>query len=71
MVELGTVGDPGAVPDAVATTLGIAPQGDAPMTETIAETLAGRRVLLLLDNCEHVLDEASSSSQALLAQRTS
>ncbi len=66
MVALGAVGDPAAVPDAVATTLGIAPQGETPMIETVADTIADRRLLLVLDNCEHILDAAVELVDALL-----
>ena len=54
IVELAGVGDPGAVPAALATVLGITPQSDVPLIETVAETVAGRRMLLVIDNCEHL-----------------
>ena len=44
-----------SVPAAIATVLGITPQGDAPLIDTVADALAGRRLLLVVDNCEHVL----------------
>ena len=40
MVELASVGDPASVPAAIATVLGITPQGDAPLIDTVAEALA-------------------------------
>ena len=46
VVELAAVGDPDAVPAAVATVLGITPQGDTPLIATVAGTLAGKRLLL-------------------------
>ena len=55
LVELGPVGDPDAVPDAIADALGITPQGHAPLIDTVAKAVAGRRLLLLVDNCEHLL----------------
>ena len=58
MVELASVGDPGSVPAAIATVLGITPQGDAPLIDTVADSLAGRQLLLVMDNCEHVLAAA-------------
>ncbi len=66
MVELATVGDPASVPAAIATVLGITPRGDAALIDTIAESLGGRRLLLVMDNCEHVLPAASSASKAIL-----
>ncbi|HYA43992.1 MAG TPA: adenylate/guanylate cyclase domain-containing protein, partial [Acidimicrobiales bacterium] len=46
IVELARVGDPRAVPAALAMVLGIAPQSDVPLIDTVAGTLAGRRMLL-------------------------
>ena len=54
LVELAPVSNPDAVPDAIATALGITPQGDARVIDTVAEAVAGRRLLILVDNCEHV-----------------
>lgn len=67
MVELAPVGDAEAVPDAIATALGITPQGGARVIDTVAESLVGRRVLILVDNCEHVLDAAASAIGEILA----
>jgi len=67
IVAMGTMGDPAVIPDAVATTLGIVPQGETPIIETVAGTIAGRRLLLVLDNCEHVRDAAVELVEALLA----
>ena len=48
--------------------LGITPQGDVPLIETVAETLAGRRLLLVVDNCEHVLAAAASAIATILGR---
>ena len=37
------------------------------MTDSIAQALSGRRLLLVLDNCEHVLDAAADLVEQLLA----
>ena len=68
MVELASVSDPAAVPDAIATALGVTPQGDAPLIEAVAESLAGRQLLLVLDNCEHVHAAARAAIAAMLAR---
>lgn len=68
LVELAAVGDPASVPDAIATALGIAPQADTPLTDTVAEALSGRRALLVLDNCEHVVDAAADVVESILAR---
>ncbi|MFD3532237.1 BTAD domain-containing putative transcriptional regulator [Streptomyces sp. NPDC058664] len=47
---------------------GLRPEGERPLTtgERLAEVLRGRRTLLVLDNCEHVVDEAASLTELLL-----
>ena len=59
MVELASLTDPGLVPASVAEALGV-PEHDA--TNPIAgvtRALADRELLIVLDNCEHVLGSAS------------
>jgi predicted ATPase len=56
--ELAAVTDPAAVPDAVAAVLGITQQPGKTVSESVAAALEGRLRLLVLDNCEHVLDAA-------------
>ncbi len=68
LVELAPVGDPAAVPDAVATGLGITQQPGRTVTESVAEALMGRRLLIVLDNCEHVLDTAADLVETILAR---
>ena len=68
MVELASVGDPASVPAAIATVLGITPQGDAPLIDTVADALGGRQLLLVVDNCEHVLAAAGSAIAAILGR---
>ena len=52
---------PAAVPDAIATTLGITPQAGTPVVQTLADALSGRRALVVLDNCEHVVDAVAET----------
>ena len=65
--ELASVGDPGAVPDAVASVLGITQQPGKSVTESIAAALEGRVRLLVFDNCEHVLNAAADLIEAIFA----
>ena len=67
LVELAPVGDPAALPDAVATALGIAPHPGLSVVDSVVEVLAGRRLLVVLDNCEHLLDAAAGLAEAVLA----
>ncbi|MGQ0467052.1 MAG: ATP-binding protein [Sporichthyaceae bacterium] len=64
-VDLATVADPERVPEAVLDALGVYAKATVP-TVRIVEYLAGRRVLLVLDNCEHVRLGAATLAQALL-----
>src|SRR5271166_3748944 len=66
--ELAAVTDPSAVPDAVAAVLGITQQPGKTVSESVAAALEGRIRLLVIDNCEHVLDAAADLIEAILAQ---
>src|SRR5262249_30519507 len=66
LVELAPIGDPSAVGAAIATALGITPQGVVPLIDTVAEALTGRQLLLLLDNCEHVVAAAAAAVETIL-----
>ncbi len=68
LIELASVSEPDSIPAAIATVLGITPQGDTPLVETVAETLAGRQLLLVVDNCEHVLAGAASAITTILGR---
>jgi predicted ATPase len=65
--ELAAVADPGAVPDAVGTVLGITQQPGKSVSESVAAALEGRVRLLVFDNCEHVRDAAADLVEAILA----
>jgi len=66
--ELAAVTDPAAVPDAVATALGIAQQPGKSVSESVACAQEGRVRLLVFDNCEHVVDAAADLIDLILAQ---
>jgi len=65
--ELAPVGDPAAVPDAIAAILGITQQPGKSVSESVATALDGRVRLLVIDNCEHVRDAAGDLIEAILA----
>jgi predicted ATPase len=67
LFELAAVTDPAAVPDAVAAVLGITQQPGKTVSESVAGALEGRVRLLVIDNCEHVLDAAADLIEAILA----
>ncbi len=55
MVELAPVADAEVVIAAVASTLAVQPQPGVPLPESVVDWFVGRRLLLIVDNCEHVL----------------
>jgi predicted ATPase len=70
VIEFGTVGDPDAVPEAVAAVLGIIQQPGMSLAASIAAGLENRSRLLVFDNCEHVLDASADLAEAILARST-
>jgi predicted ATPase/DNA-binding winged helix-turn-helix (wHTH) protein len=66
LVDLGPLGDPRLVPSTVATVLGLELRAEDPIAELIAG-LREKRMLLLLDSCEHVIDAAAGLAAAVLA----
>jgi predicted ATPase/class 3 adenylate cyclase len=70
LLELATVSDPAAVVDAVAAVLGVTQQPGRSMTDSVAESLEGKALLLVVDNCEHVRDAAAELIDAVLARST-
>jgi predicted ATPase len=57
-VDLSAVSEPQLVPDAIASALGLVGQGRERPQDTLDRGLAGREMLLILDNFEQVLDAA-------------
>jgi predicted ATPase/DNA-binding winged helix-turn-helix (wHTH) protein len=66
IAELGPLSDPDLVSVTVATALGLELAGGAMSPERVAKALSSKRLLLVLDNCEHVINAASSMAEALL-----
>ena len=64
-VDLSGLADPGLVPSAVMSAMGIQDIRDQARTETLTSHLAGRGALIVLDNCEHVLAAAATLAEAL------
>ena len=65
-IDLAPVADPVVVPVTIARTLGLPDQpGRSPM-ETVLRFISDRKLLLLLDNCEHLLDVCGETITILL-----
>ncbi len=65
-VELVSLSDSRLVASTVAATLNLQLQGDTISPETVARTIGRRRMLLVLDNCEHVVDAAASMAETII-----
>ncbi|MGD1171955.1 LuxR C-terminal-related transcriptional regulator [Mycobacterium seoulense] len=65
-VDLAPVTNPLVVPVTLARTLGLADQPGRSTMETVSKFVAGRKMLLVLDNCEHLLDASAALVLALL-----
>ncbi|MBO2446101.1 LuxR family transcriptional regulator [Actinomadura barringtoniae] len=66
LVELSPLGQGSLLTHTIAETLPLADQTTRPMLDVLAEYLAGRRLLVVLDTCEHVLDSCAMVVAALL-----
>ena len=65
-VELSSTSDPDLVPRAVASALGMREMPDLPLTEVLARNLKAREALLILDNCEHLIEACARLADNLL-----
>jgi len=66
LVELDSVGEGADVPDAVADALDLRALPGGALVDAIAAELAPRELLLVLDNCEHVIGASAALADALL-----
>lgn len=65
-VDLAPITDPDLVPVAMAGALGLADQPSRSTTDTVIRFVGQRQMLVVLDNCEHLLDAIASLTAALL-----
>ncbi len=66
-VEVSDLRQPEHVVPSVAAVIGVDEEPGRPLLDTLADSLRHRRVLLVLDNCEHLIDACASLCQRLLA----
>jgi predicted ATPase/DNA-binding CsgD family transcriptional regulator len=67
LVELAAITDPARVPDTVAVALSIQADAGEPLAGSLIGALGRRQLLLVLDNCEHVLAAVAEFCEWLLA----
>ncbi len=65
-VDLAPLQDGELAAAATASVLGIREDADRPITETLVEAVGDRSLLVLLDNCEHLIDACAKLADALL-----
>jgi predicted ATPase/class 3 adenylate cyclase len=66
LVELASLSDPAFVPQTVASALGVREEPNRPVLDTLADHLRHKRLLLILDNCEHVVASCALLAEGLL-----
>jgi serine/threonine-protein kinase PknK len=66
LVELAAVADEDAVAPAICEALGIAARPGRPVLETLLDALAPQDVLIVLDNCEHLIGACAKTADAIV-----
>jgi predicted ATPase/DNA-binding SARP family transcriptional activator/DNA-binding CsgD family transcriptional regulator len=66
LVELAPLSEGALVPQALAGALRVREQPDQPLTDTLVDALRPKNVLLVLDNCEHLIDATARLVDVLL-----
>src|SRR6202022_2455301 len=66
--DLAPLSDPANVPQRIAAELGLYVQPDRSITATIAEALVSMHLLIVLDNCEHVLSACATLVDVILRE---
>ena len=66
LVELASVSEQGAVPVAISEVLGIASRAGRPVLDTLLDALELQYVLIVLDNCEHLIEACADVANAIL-----
>ena len=66
LVELAPLSDPELVPQTVFTTLGLIEQPGRSLLEILTDFLRSKRALLILDNCEHLIQACAQLAQTIL-----
>src|SRR5947209_51423 len=66
-IDLAPLSEPSAVPQAVASALQVKEQPNRTLTQVLQEYLQPKKLLLALDNCEHLVDPCAALVAALLS----
>src|SRR5258706_6130398 len=66
LIELAPLADPDLIPQTILTTIGISEQPNKTPLEILKEYLHEKKVLIVLDNCEHLVTASAKVANALL-----
>src|SRR5206468_370147 len=66
IVELAPLTDPALVPQMIAGVLGVAEEPGRPVLQSLTDHLRSKRLLLILDNCEHLIEACARAADAIL-----
>ena len=68
LAELDAVGEPGLIPHVLASAVGVYEEPGRRLIDTIADALSARKLLVVLDNCEHLLAQSAAMVDMLLGR---
>ena len=66
LVELASLSDHASLPQVLASALGVSEQRGRPLMTTISDYLQSKHILLVLDNCEHLIEACATLADGLL-----
>ncbi len=66
LVELAAVADPAAVPGSIASVLGVTARPGRTVLDTLTDALVPQHPLIMLDNCEHLIEACAATADAIL-----
>ena len=66
LVEMEALSDPFLVPTAVTSVLGLREEPGRPLLGTLTDSLRSKKLLLVLDNCEHLVEACARLAESLL-----
>ena len=66
LVELAPLADPALIPQAVASVLGLREEQGRPLVTVLTDYLRGKTALIILDNCEHLIEGCAQFADTIL-----
>jgi predicted ATPase/DNA-binding XRE family transcriptional regulator len=66
-VALALLDDPGSIPSAIIQALGYVESGEDAPEDQLKESIGQKQMLIVLDNCEHLIEEIASIASGLLS----